>query len=177
MKANWILAACVLFLALALPACGGDDDALPTAGSGGTGTTGGSGGRGGSGGSGGESGSGSEALEIDGRWDGDFGSVEVIADTSWSVDYGTGASVSTIVSFSNDDNAAITQNADDAEYDPSAYNRIVWTEIADDSFYYCTTDFGLDTLEEAEQADTPADDSHPGESGCGASPWTKLIRK
>jgi hypothetical protein len=188
MKTIWIPIAGVLSLALALPACGGDDDAQPierggSAGRGGSG--GGSGGTGGSGGSagpgasgeGGETGGDTASLEIDGTWDGDFGSTEVIDDVSWSVDYGMGESVATIASFSNDDNVAITQNPDDAEFGPSLFNRIVWTEIDGDTFYYCTTDFGLDTLEQARAADTAADDSHPGEMGCGGFAWTKLTRR
>jgi hypothetical protein len=53
-----------------------------------------------------------------------------------------------IEDYSNDENEIITQNPDDAEYSPSAFNRIVWTEIEADSFYYCTTDFGLESAAE-----------------------------
>ena len=125
-----------LAVTLALAGCGGDDDDAPAAAAG----TGGSGGSGGSGGGNG--------IEIEGTWTSDFGT-DVIDDDTWSSDFGAGPSVSAITQYSNEENVAITQNADDADFDPSKFNRTVWTEIAGDSFFYCTTDFGLDTEDEA----------------------------
>jgi hypothetical protein len=132
-----------------LAGCGGDDDpAAP-----GSTTTG---------------------IEIDGSWTSSFGGTEIIDDDSWTV----GDSVSVISDYSNTENVAITRNPDDAEFDPGKYNRNVWTELSGGSFYYCTTDFGLDTVEDAQAATTTPDASDPDASGCGGSfPWTKLTRE
>jgi hypothetical protein len=119
----------------------------------------------------------STGIEIEGTWSSDFGT-DVITDDAWSSDFGTGPSVSTITDYSNEENVAVTRNADDADFDPGKYNRIVWTEVAGNAFFHCTTDFGLETEEEALAADTVSDATDPAASGCGASsfPWTKLTR-
>jgi hypothetical protein len=112
-------------------------------------------------------------IEIEGTWTSDFGE-EVIADDSWS----SGDTVAIVADYSNADNVAVTQNPDDAEFSPGKYNRIVWTDVAGDSFFYCITDFGLDSEEDAKSASTMPDDSEPEVGGCGGSfPWTKLTRK
>jgi len=157
-----------LAVTLALGGCGGDDDDAPAAAAG----TGGTGGTGGSGGSGGGNG-----IEIEGTWTGEF-QTDVIDDDSWSSDFGTGAVVSAIAQYSNEENVAITQNPDDAEFDPGLFNRNVWTEVDGDSFFYCTTDFGLDTEDDAAESDTMPDASDPENGGCGDGdfPWTQLTR-
>jgi len=111
-------------------------------------------------------------IEIEGTWTSDFGT-DVITDDSWSSDFGSGPFVSTIAEFSNSKNVAITVSPDDGT-DSGKYNRIVWTEIAGDSFYYCTTDFGLATLDEAREASSAVDASDPETTGCGTFPWSKL---
>jgi hypothetical protein len=116
-------------------------------------------------------------IEIAGIWDGNFGSSEIIDDESWSVDFGSDPSVSLVERYSNQENVAITENPDDADFDPSKFNRIVWTEIDGGSFYYCTTDFGLDSADAAAELDTEADASDPDNSGCGGFSWTKLTRR
>ena len=167
----------LLCLCVAFTACGDDGDDSDGAGAtsgegggageatsgGGVGATGGEGGAGGAGGIG-EPGA---TIELRGRWKGEFGG-EIIDDDVWGE--------SALIEFSNDDNLAITQNADDAEYSPSKFNRIVWTEVSMASFYYCTTDFGLDSLLAARAANGAADSSNPDEGGCGEGdfPWTKL---
>lgn len=139
-----------LALSLSLAGCGGsDDDAKPP----GSTTTG---------------------IEIDGSWTSSFGGTEVIDGDSWTV----GDSTSVIADYSNTENVAVTRNPDDAEFSPGKYNRVVWTEVSGASFYYCMTDFGLDTVEDAQAADTAPDASDPDNTGCGGSfPWTKLTRE
>jgi len=111
------------------------------------------------------SGSVEDALEVAGDWTGEFGD-ESITDDDWN-----GAD---IVAFDNDDNFAITRNADDADFDPGKFNKNVWTEPNDDGFHYCTVDFGLDSAADAEATDMTADDEDL-EEGCGGFPWTQLM--
>lgn len=148
----------------------GDD----TNGSGGVDAVGGQGGADNTSGAGGEAGAGAGAggqpgatIELRGRWTSDFGE-EIIDNDAWA---GT-----ELIEFSNDENIAITRNAADAEYNPSKFNRIVWTEVSMASFFYCTSDYGLDSLVAARTADGPADDSDPEAGGCGTNnfTWTKL---
>jgi hypothetical protein len=180
--------ACLLLTTLALPACGGDDDDVPAAsagkgGSGGsTGGKGGSAGRGGSGGSGGtdgdagEAGAPSESIEIAGTWTSNFDSTEIIDDESWSTDYGTGPTAVSIIEYSNEENVVITQNPDDDDFAPSLFSRSVWTEIENDSFNYCITDFGIETADEARELDT-APDPNDLDTGCSGFSWTVLTRE
>ena len=72
------------------------------------------------------------SLEIQGTWESDFMSTEVISDDKWEVDFGSGPASSEIVEFSNDDNSAMLLAAD------GTYGLTVWTEITNDSFYYCS---------------------------------------
>jgi len=138
-------------------------------------------------------------LEIKGIWASNFGTIETIDDDNWTIvskpteDGGGGAggadgaggesaaafppTISRIEDFSNQSNEMVTQNAEDAEYSPGLYNRIVWTELEGRSFYYCTTDFGVPTAAAAEALNTAADTSDPENSGCGDFSWTKLTRE
>jgi hypothetical protein len=143
----------LLAVTLTLAGCGGDDDAAEPANT-------------------------STGIEIDGSWTASVSGTEIgteiIDDDGWTV----GSSVSVIADYSNAENVAVTRNPDDAEFSPGKYNRIVWTDIADGAFYYCTTDFGLDTVEDAQAAETTPDPSDPDNSGCGGTfPWTKLTRQ
>jgi hypothetical protein len=106
-----------------------------------------------------------DGLEVAGEWTGEFGD-ESISDDDWNG--------SEIVAFDNGENFAITQNAEDADFDPGKFNKNVWTEPNDDGFYYCTVDFGLDSAEEAEDTDMTADEQDL-EEGCGGFPWTQLM--
>jgi hypothetical protein len=108
-------------------------------------------------------------IEIAGTWVSNFGGTERIDSESWGD--------LSVIEFDNCDNVAITQNADDAEFSPGAYNRIVWTEPEAGSFYYCWVDFGLDSADDARSSTNTADASTPETSGCGAEgtfAWTKL---
>jgi hypothetical protein len=130
-------------------------------------------------------------IEIEGTWASNFGSVETIDSTSWTItssssgEGGAGGeagepfppTVSRIEEFSNDSNEVVTQNPEDAAFSPGLYNRIVWTEIEGKSFFYCTTDFGIESSAAAQALNTHADASDPENSGCGDFPWTKLTRQ
>lgn len=109
-------------------------------------------------------------IEISGTWESNFGTTESISSEAWDD--------ASIVDFDNGENFAITRNPDDAEFNPGKYNRIVWTEPASGSFYYCWVAFGLESEEEAGASDATADASDPETTGCGGSnPWTKLTAK
>lgn len=111
-------------------------------------------------------------IEIAGSWDGEFGDTEVIDSDSWAFAFETAA----LVAFDNRENYAITENPADAEYDPGKYNKIVWTEPEDGTFYYCTVAFGVDSPSEAEASEQEADESDI-EKGCGGFAWSKLSEK
>ncbi len=117
-----------------------------------------------------------QPLEVIGDWESTFGDQtfeENITAEEWSF--------AKIVDYDNAKNVVITQNpdGDDPELSPNKFSRIVYLEPKDDAFYYCTTDFGLDTLADAKAAKGPADDSDPDAAGCGEGdfPWTKLTKK
>lgn len=104
--------------------------------------------------------------EIVGVWESNFGEIEDISEESWGD--------TTLVAWDNAENWAVRQNAADAEYFPSTFSKVVWTEPGDDGFYYCTVAFGLDTAAAAENSTNVADTTDPATSGCGDFSWTKL---
>ncbi|HEX6271799.1 MAG TPA: hypothetical protein VFZ53_02110 [Polyangiaceae bacterium] len=112
------------------------------------------------------------ALEIEGEWESNFMSTEVISAESWRIDSSFPSS-SEILEFSNDENAAVLLAED------GTYERKVWTEVEDDSFYYCTVAFGKTTADEAVTQSEPADATDPANGGCGMGDfgWTMLTRK
>jgi hypothetical protein len=114
-----------------------------------------------------------QAIEIEGSWTGEFGDEE-ISDDAW-----TSFATQAIVEFSNEDNYAVWQNPDDADFNPSLFGRNVWTEIEDGSFYYCTVAYMSESAEATEDDAEPVDMGDLDNAGCGAtdSPWTKLSRK
>lgn len=111
-------------------------------------------------------------IEIVGTWTSAFGE-EKIANDSWTANGFT----SKIAASDNVKNVAYTQNPADAKFSPSAFNKIVWTEPKSDSFYYCTVDFGLASLDLAKATTKTADDKDLDGKGCGGFGWTKLTRK
>ena len=108
-----------------------------------------------------------EGIEVAGTWETQFSTTETIDEEMWSFMY--------LVDYSNDDRRAVTQNPDDDEHNPDAYNVLEWTPIENDVFYYCTAEFGIETEDEAHhsQASPDADDL---ESGCGGFEWTEMTR-
>ena len=107
-------------------------------------------------------------IAVAGTWTSNFGGMETITSTSWN---GT-----PIIEFDNDANVAYTQNAADASWGANQFNKLVWSGLTDNSVYYCTVDFGLDTLAAAKTSTKTADSSDPDNSGCGGFSWTKLTK-
>ncbi|MCO4761681.1 MAG: hypothetical protein KC502_09270 [Myxococcales bacterium] len=117
-------------------------------------------------------------IAIAGVWESSFGGNEIIDDTAWATPYGAAK----IVKTDNTKRVVFTQNAKDDKYNPSKFNKVVWTAPSKETkdgfevttIYQCTVAFGLDSLALAEQNTQTADDSDPAKSGCGKFPWTKL---
>jgi len=108
------------------------------------------------------------AFELIGSWKGAFGD-EVIDATKWNGN--------DIATFDNDKNTAYTQAPKDDKYNPSKFSKMVWTEIKDSTFYYCTVDYGKDSLALAQASTLTSDATTPDKSGCGGFSWTKLTLK
>ncbi|RVU44010.1 hypothetical protein EA187_10655 [Lujinxingia sediminis] len=109
-----------------------------------------------------------EGIEVAGEWATNFGGQETITEEVWGP--------MLLTEYDNTERVAITQNAPDAEYGPNTYNVIVWTELVDDSFYYCMAAFDQQTVEEARAIEADADASDPENGGCGGFSWTKMTR-
>jgi hypothetical protein len=143
-----------LILGLCVPACGDDDDS--GAGDGGGNDAGGKADAGGGGGN---------HIEIAGDWDNNYGMEEVITDKMW-------ASFK-MISFDNDKNIAITQNADDGSDFANKFNKTVWIEPTDDGFAYCQFAFGKDSAADAEK-EKDTTDPDDLDKGCGGFGWTMM---
>ena len=116
-----------------------------------------------------ETGTDESAIEVVGTWDTNFGGEEVISAETWGA--------AAIVRFDNSANSAITQNAADAEFSPGKFSKLVWTEVTEEAFYYCTVDYDLDTEEAAVASTKEANPSEPETSGCGDFAWTGMTKK
>lgn len=114
-----------------------------------------------------------KALEINGTWTSAFGGNEVISNESWVFSWGMSGA---IIEYNNDNNTLYIQNPANDEYNPSKFSKIVWTEIAENSFYYCTLAVGSETLDDAKNDTTAYDSSDPDNSGCNGWSWTKLTK-
>lgn len=110
---------------------------------------------------------GGTSIAVRGRYTSNFGELEVIDGTQWGF--------TQLIEFDNATRVAITQNPATDMYNPSKYNRYVWTPKSQDgSFYYCTVDYGLQTVELARSSTKVADATAPMTAGCGGFAWTKL---
>lgn len=110
---------------------------------------------------------GGAAIEVQGRYMSNFGELEVIDATQWGF--------TKLIEFDNATRVAVTQNPATDMFNPSKFNRYVWTPKSQDgSFYYCTVDYGLQTVELARSSTKVADATSPMTAGCGGFAWTKL---
>ena len=167
LRLNWIAMSMAVVLAAGPLACGDDDDDDHASDEGDHDHGKGDASAGGKSDAGAKPGSGSgDELEVAGDWKSEFG------DQTISVEDWDGAEV---VEFDNDDNVAFTQYPDDAEFNAGKFSKLVWTEPGKDGFYYCTVDYGLDSLDDAKDSEKSADAKHPEDMGsCGDFTWTKL---
>lgn len=118
-------------------------------------------------------------FELIGNWTSDFGGYETITQTTWETFGDDDVLVfgQKVASFDNEANFAIVQNLPDAEFGANTYGRIVWTDIVDDSFAYCTVAFGHETAEAAADAPEAGIDRDDLEGGCSGFAWTSLTLK
>ena len=112
-------------------------------------------------------------IEVAGVWETNFDTEEVITDEQWDF--------RNMIDFDNGERQAITQNPesnDEEDETAGTYSRIVWTELDDDTFFYCEDVFGAETEEDARNADSAADESDL-EEGCGEAGfgWTERTRQ
>jgi hypothetical protein len=109
-------------------------------------------------------------LEIIGEWTSEFGE-ETITAQVWNKWFSTAS----IITFNNDNDWVITQNAEDAEFFPNTFSSVFWADAGEGSIYYCTSSFGKETQSLAEaEIQSPPDSSDAANGGCGDFPWTKL---
>ena len=110
----------------------------------------------------------SEPLNITGTWDDNFGGTTSITNAVWGEQ--------AVIAFDASARWAVTQNPADAQWMPNTFNRVVWTDVADNVFHVCTVDFALATVEAARTSTQTADATDPDNSGCGMFTWTRLER-
>lgn len=110
-----------------------------------------------------------EPFPLVGQWASPFGE-ETLTEDNWAF--------MTLVEHDSTLRVALTQNPADDAFNPSKYNKLVWTPPdATGSFYYCTVAFGLDTLGDARDAQDTSEATDPATGGCGGFPWTPLTVK
>ncbi len=109
------------------------------------------------------------AVEVAGTWKTNFGSEEQINRQAWGFAW--------LRAFTNGKNVAYTQNPEDAKYGPSTFNKLTWTTTKDGKWFYCTVDFGLKSLADAQKSTKEADATDPAKSGCGGFSWTEMSAK
>lgn len=107
-----------------------------------------------------------DPIDIAGTWTNGFGEKENISSRTWNA--------MMVSLFDNQKRWAITQNPPDDPYNPSKYSKLVWTAPSASGFYYCTVEFGQDTLALAQDTTKTADDSKPDKGGCAGFSWTKV---
>jgi hypothetical protein len=110
-----------------------------------------------------------EPIELVGVWTSGFGD-ETITATHWN-----GFCVQAIARFDNDENVAILETVS-GESCLLGFSRVVWNDIADDAFDYCTTTYAAATAEDAATAEV-VNFSPDLTTGCGGFPWSRLTRK
>ena len=113
-------------------------------------------------------------FEMEGTWKDPSGQTGEISAQKWGAD--------AIYSFDNEHNIAITQ----APGDKTDFKVIVWTDIVNDSVYFCFVDFGLENSDEAmairdlwvegKELEARVHDENPELEGCNGFPWTLLVR-
>ena len=109
-------------------------------------------------------------LEIIGDWASQFGEETITAE-----DWNNGFATAAIITFDNNNDWVVTQNAEDAEFGPNTFSTIFWADAGEGSIYYCTSSFGKETQAEAEAENQNAPNSNDAANGgCGDFPWTKL---
>ena len=112
-----------------------------------------------------------DALELEGTWTDNWGTVHTISSSTWSNSSG---SVFNISQYDNDAMMVIAQNDAGNDYNPLEWSRFDWhVEAGTDVLRYCQPCY--DCADEATALATPAGDtSDLANSGCGGFGWSSL---
>lgn len=113
-----------------------------------------------------------EVLEIVGDWSDDLGYTYTITSDTWIQVVAGYTSQFNILSFSNEDDYLIAQNADTNDWFANLFSRFDWTWVSGE-LWVCQSSFDAATEGDAEAAS--ADDSDPENAGCGGFPWSHLV--
>lgn len=113
-------------------------------------------------------------VEIRGRWRDSFGNTFTITGKRWDrlPSGGHNSTSDEVVTFNDDERWLITKRSN------GTFARELWTEVVDDTFYWCadTPPAGYASADEAAAAPSQSDRSNL-ESGCGGQyAWTELVR-
>ncbi len=110
-------------------------------------------------------------LALIGIWGTVDNNSEIITKDKWDT--------MSIIEFNNEERWLITQNPP-GDLGADKYNKILWTPIVRQQFYYCMIEIGRNKLEEVKESQVKADDSDPTKGGCPAGSiqtWSLLTRK
>lgn len=111
-----------------------------------------------------------DPIELVGTWATDFGE-ETISATRWD-----GFCLQKIERYDNEANVGVLETIG-GDGCGLGFSRVIWNDIANNVFYYCTTAFGLPTAAEAAAAPEVNIDDGDMAKGCSTFPWSKLTRK
>lgn len=109
-------------------------------------------------------------FELVGSWQSEYGD-ETITQTRWD-----GFCQQAVTRFDNARNVAILE-AVGGEGCGSGFSKVVWQDIVDGAFHYCTAAFGEATADAAADAPVSAVSEEDLTVGCGGFPWSRLARK
>lgn len=108
-------------------------------------------------------------VELIGTWkDPEWGGIDVITETTWS-----GAN---IVGYDSAAQTVYWHNPASSFY-PGKYTKTVFTQPANDTFYYCQIVYQAESLEAAKADTKVADTSKLEDKGCSGFNWTKVIKQ
>lgn len=116
------------------------------------------------------SGSPSQRPDVSGNYVDNFGGLQAVSDHFWY----SGGLVFEICSVDNAARRLVAHNNALNGYNPDKFSRFEWTK-SDNRLWYCQSVYDAATEQKAASA-PPADASHPATGGCGAFPWSTLIR-
>ena len=108
-------------------------------------------------------------IELTGQWRASSGEVASIDNEMWGLD--------AIQEFDNEDNFAITRTAATAAQGAGKFNKIVWTDIVNNSFHACYALFGYDNIDALQAATFEVDSTDPQQGGCNGFPWFFFTRE
>ena len=108
-----------------------------------------------------------DEIELIGEWKTSTGEQAFITSENWGLD--------TIWAFDNEKNFVITQTAMGNPDTVGLYNKILWTDVVNNSFYACYALFGFESPEDVLAAGHEADNTDPANSGCNGLPWFLFV--